>query len=88
MRVMPAIARLVVLLLEQPANTELALSNARMAELIGTTDRNIRRCLAQLIEAGAVRTVVSRTYDKAAGHRRIVLDHEKLRAAITVTTQQ
>jgi hypothetical protein len=42
MRVTSAIARLVALLLEQPANPELALSNARMAELVGTTDRNIR----------------------------------------------
>lgn len=82
MRAVSAVARIARVLLAHPNNEPVALSNTALASLAKTTDRNVRRCITQLRDAGAIEIRKATRYDRTAGHRLLVPNHEKLRAIL------
>lgn len=82
MRAVSAVARIARVLLAHPDGEPVALSNAALARLAKTTDRNVRRCITQLRDAGALEIRKSSRYDRDSGHRLLVPRHAELRAVL------
>lgn len=88
MRVVSTITRIAFVLLDQADGEPVALSNARLADLTDTSDRNVRRCLGQLVEAGAVEIRQSSRYDRWAGTRLLVPDHTRIKELMGVSPRK
>ena len=78
MRAVSAVARIARVLLAHPDGQPVALSNAALARLARTTDRNVRRCISQLRDEGALSLRKSSQYDRESGHRLLIPHHEVL----------
>jgi hypothetical protein len=82
MRAVSAVARIARVFLAHPDGEPVAMSNAVIADLARTTARNVRRCLTQLRDEGALDVRTSSTYDRNSGTRLLVPNHAALRRVL------
>lgn len=57
---------------------QVAMSNRRLSELVGVTERSVRRALGALADTGAIDVVQVSNMDKVCGYRRLVPHREQL----------
>jgi Mn-dependent DtxR family transcriptional regulator len=79
----PSATRVAHILMQFNDKEPIVMPNKRLAELLGISERSVRRAVGALADAGAIEVVQDKEMDRTAGFRRIVPDREKL-AQITL----